>query len=160
MPVSSVQHSDPDMYLYIYRYIFSFCHIIFHQGLSQEIGYSSLFCTVAPHCLSTLNVIVCIYQTQTPGPSHVLPIPPWQRQVYSLCSCFGTSLLIRSAWIPLRPHLQTLLIFISNSNVSSFLKTPMIIQPHPQTPSISSFKVSTLSFFFPFSSKTLIYSFI
>ena len=44
----------------------SFSHIIFHHGLSQETGYSSLCCTVGPHCLSILNVIICIYWPHTP----------------------------------------------------------------------------------------------
>ena len=39
----------------------SFSHIIFHHVLSLEIGYSSLCCTVGPHCLSILKVRVCIY---------------------------------------------------------------------------------------------------
>ena len=40
--------------------IHSFSHIIFHHVLSQEIRYSSLCCSVRPHCLSILNGIVCI----------------------------------------------------------------------------------------------------
>ena len=35
-----------------YIYIYSFSHIIFQHVLSQEIGYSSLCCTVGLHCLS------------------------------------------------------------------------------------------------------------
>ena len=67
-----------------YVYIHSFSHTIFHHVLSQEIEYSSLCYTVRPHCLSILNVIVYIYQAQTPHPSHSLPTPPWQPQVCSL----------------------------------------------------------------------------
>ena len=52
-----------------YTYIHSFFNILFHYGLSQEIGYSSLCCTVRPCCLSILNIIVCIYQLQIPSPS-------------------------------------------------------------------------------------------
>ena len=37
---------------------------------------SFLCCTVGPHCLSTPNVIVCIYQPQTPRPFQSLPPPP------------------------------------------------------------------------------------
>ena len=51
-----------------YTYIRSFLNILFHYGLSQEIGYSSLCYTVRPCCLSILNVIVCIYQPQIPSP--------------------------------------------------------------------------------------------
>ena len=49
-------------------------YILFHYGLSQEIGYSSLCYTVGPCCLSILNVTVCIYYPRTPNPS--LPLPP------------------------------------------------------------------------------------
>ena len=35
----------------------------------QVIGYSSLFYTVGPCCLSFLNVVVCIYYPQTASPS-------------------------------------------------------------------------------------------
>ena len=55
------------IYIYKYIYIYSLSYIIFHHGLSQETGYSSLCCTVGPHCLSILNVIVCIYLLQTPN---------------------------------------------------------------------------------------------
>ena len=34
-------------------------NVIFHQGLSQEIGYSSLCCRGEPGCLFILNVLVC-----------------------------------------------------------------------------------------------------
>ena len=37
-----------------YIYIHSYSHITSHHGLSPEIGYSSLCCTVGPHCLSIL----------------------------------------------------------------------------------------------------------
>ena len=62
---------------------------IFHHGLSQEIGYSSLCYTEGPYCLCILNIIVCIYESQTPHPS--CSVPPWQPQVCFLCLwvCFG-----------------------------------------------------------------------
>ena len=43
-----------------YIHIYSFSHTVFHHVLSQETGHSSLCCTVGPHCLSFLNVIVCL----------------------------------------------------------------------------------------------------
>ena len=49
------------MYMYIhtlYIYIYTFSYTIFHQVLSQGVGYSSLCYIVGPHCLATLNVIV------------------------------------------------------------------------------------------------------
>ena len=46
--------------------LFIYIYTLFHYGLSQEIGYSSLCYTVGRCCLSILNVIVCIYQPQTP----------------------------------------------------------------------------------------------
>ena len=69
----------------LYIYIHSFSHIMFCHVLSQAIAYSSLCCTAGPHCLAILNVIVCIYEPQTPHPSHSLSLPPWQPQVCSPC---------------------------------------------------------------------------
>ena len=43
-----------------YRCIYILFHILFHYGLSQDIEYSSLCCTIGPCCLSILYVIVCI----------------------------------------------------------------------------------------------------
>ena len=64
---------------------------LFHYGVSQETGYSSVCYTVGP-CLSILNVIVCVYKPQIPSPS-LVPTPPpphhaspWQPQLCcSLC---------------------------------------------------------------------------
>ena len=52
----------------IHTYIFFFKNILFQYVSFQEIKYSSLCYTVGPCCLSILNVIVCIYQSQTPSP--------------------------------------------------------------------------------------------
>ena len=72
-----------------------FSHAVFHHVLSQETGYSSLCCAVGSHGLSILNVIVCIYQPQTPHPSHSLFPPSWQPQVCSPCLrvCFCSFVL-------------------------------------------------------------------
>ena len=59
-----------------YICVHSFLNIIFHQ----DIGYSSLCYTAGLHGLSILNVIVCIYQPQTPSPPHSPHPPPWQPQ--------------------------------------------------------------------------------
>ena len=75
VPISAVQQSD--------SVIHRLSYIIFHHGLSQKIGYSSLCYAVGPCCLSILNVIVCLYQPQTPSPSHFLSPPLWQPQVCS-----------------------------------------------------------------------------
>ena len=60
-----------------YIHIHSFLHTIFHHILSQEIGYSSLRCTVGPHCPSILNVIVvCIFLAKLfLGTLPKIPIP-------------------------------------------------------------------------------------
>ena len=42
-------------------------HILFHYGLSLDIGYSPLCYTVGPCCLCILYVMVCICQPQTPN---------------------------------------------------------------------------------------------
>ena len=61
VPLSTVQQGDS--VIPIYTLFFMFFSI---TGLSQYIEHSSLCCTLGPGCfLSTLNVIVCIYQPQT-----------------------------------------------------------------------------------------------
>ena len=60
--------------IHTYTLFFSF---FFHYGFCQEIECSSLCYTGGgPCCLSILNVIVCIYQPQTPSPLICLPSPP------------------------------------------------------------------------------------
>ena len=46
----------------LYTYIHFKIYILFHDGLSQETGYSPMCCAAGPCRLSILNVIVCIYQ--------------------------------------------------------------------------------------------------
>ena len=53
--ISDLLQSDP----VIHTYLYIFSHIIPHHVLSQEMGHSSLCCTVGPHCPSILNVIAC-----------------------------------------------------------------------------------------------------
>ena len=48
--------------------IHSFFHTIFHHLLPQDAGHSSVCYTAEPRCLSIPDVIVCIYQLQTPSP--------------------------------------------------------------------------------------------
>ena len=43
-----------------FTHIHSFINNLFHYGLSQETGYSSLCYTAGPCCLCILNVIACI----------------------------------------------------------------------------------------------------
>ena len=59
-----------------YICIHFFSHIVFHHGLSQETGYSSLCYTVGPHCLTILDVIVLHLPTSN-SQSIPLPPPPW-----------------------------------------------------------------------------------
>ena len=49
-------------------------NILFHYGLSQEAGHSSLCYTIGTY-LSILNIRVCIYQFQTPSASLPPPLP-------------------------------------------------------------------------------------
>ena len=60
--------------------------IIFHHVLSQETGYSSLCCTVGPHCLSILNGIVASTNPKFPSPS--IPLPTGNhKSVLCVCEC-------------------------------------------------------------------------
>ena len=43
-----------------YTYVYILSHILFHDGLLQDIEYSSLCYTGRPYCLSLLFMIVCI----------------------------------------------------------------------------------------------------
>ena len=92
------------MYIFIYVNIYFCSHTIFRHVLYQETGYSSLCCTVGLHCLSTLKVIVCIYQPQTSHPFHFLPPPPWQPQVcficLQVCFCFTDSFICAIFGVP------------------------------------------------------------
>ena len=54
---------------YVYILFLKLSSIVFYP---QQIGYSSLCCTVGLGCLLILNVTVCIYQ---PCPSHSLLLP-------------------------------------------------------------------------------------
>ena len=71
VPISAVQQSDSVTHTHTYIYI----HIIFKYSflydLSKDTEYDSLCYTLGP-CLSILNVMVCIYQPQTPSPSFSL----------------------------------------------------------------------------------------
>ena len=57
VPFSAVQQNDPVIHIPTH----CFSDIIFYLALSQETGYSSLCCSIRSHCLSILNVMVCIY---------------------------------------------------------------------------------------------------
>ena len=59
-----------------YTYIYSFLNVLFHYGLSREIGYSYLCYTVGLCCLPILKEVVFIYQPQTPIPCPSLPHIP------------------------------------------------------------------------------------
>ena len=65
-------------------YIYPFSHSIFHHGLSQETGYSSLCCAVGPHCLSILNGIPSIYKPQTPRPFYSFSSPLATTSLFSV----------------------------------------------------------------------------
>ena len=71
------------LYTHTHTHTFFF-NILFHYGLPQDTGYSSLCYTVGPCCLSVLNVIVWIYQPQTPSPSLSHPFSPLATSLVSM----------------------------------------------------------------------------
>ena len=83
------------IYIFIYLYTFFFFNILFHYGLSQEIGYSSMHYTAGPCCLPTLSVvlIVCIYQSQIPSASLSLPLSLLSNYKSDLYVCDSVSAL-------------------------------------------------------------------
>ena len=67
LSISAIWQSDQSyIYIHYFSHIiiffwsswFLFFYIIFYNILSQVIGYSSLYYTAGPHCLSILNVMV------------------------------------------------------------------------------------------------------
>ena len=52
-----------------YTYIYILFYSLFHYGLSQDIEYSCLCCTVGPWCLSIFYVTTYIFYPQPPTPS-------------------------------------------------------------------------------------------
>ena len=70
------------MYTYINTHTFFFLYYLplwFHHGLSQEIGYGFLCCTVGPYYLSILSVIVSnnLKLPVYPTPKLILQIFSW-----------------------------------------------------------------------------------
>ena len=72
--ISAVHHIDSVTHTHTHTHTHTLSCTIFHHVLPQKIGHSSLCCSVGPHCISILNVIVCIYQPQTlcPSPFHFI----------------------------------------------------------------------------------------
>ena len=68
----------------------------FHHALSQETGLSSPCCAEGSHGSSILNVIVCIYQPQTPRPSH--PATPGSRQPRVCSPRLCLTLILQGLW--------------------------------------------------------------
>jgi len=57
VPISALQQCDSVSHTHVH----SFYHTIPHHSSSKDIGHSSLWYRVGPHCPTILNVIVCIY---------------------------------------------------------------------------------------------------
>ena len=74
----------------------SFFNIILHHGPSQENAHSSLCCRVRPYCVSIQNVIVCIYQLQTPCPSPSSSTPSNHESILYVWVCFFFLIFIYS----------------------------------------------------------------
>ena len=92
VPISVLQQSDPVIHTHTHTHTHSFSRIIFYHDLSQERGYSSLFCIVEPYCASILNVIVCLYRPQIPSLFHSLS-PPLNNHKSVLYVCGSVSVL-------------------------------------------------------------------
>ena len=82
-------------------FIHYFSLLMFHCVLSKETEYSSLCYSVGPHCLSILNVSVCIDQPQIPSPSHFLPLgsPHVCPLDLWVCFCSGDMFLCALSWL-------------------------------------------------------------
>ena len=75
--ISAVQQNNAVIYISTSTHTHIPFLILSHPSCSIPRGWTfSILCyTVGLHCLSTPNVLVYIYQSQTPRPSHSLPIP-------------------------------------------------------------------------------------
>ena len=68
VPIPTVQQSDSFVHICTFFFLF-FSIMVYHRILN-------IVCHIlGPCCLSILNIIVCIYQLQTPSPSLSLPSP-------------------------------------------------------------------------------------
>ena len=76
-------------FVYVHVHTHTHTHFFSYHLPSGSITSDwNMLCYIAgPHCLSTPSAIVCIYEPQTPSPSHSfsLPRPPWQPQICPLC---------------------------------------------------------------------------
>ena len=86
----SYTHTHIHIYIYTHMCVYIlFSHNIVHHVPSQVIGYNSL-CFIARNkaiklnCLFTPNAIVCIYQPQTPSPSHSFLLPLKTTNLFSM----------------------------------------------------------------------------
>ena len=75
--ISAIQQKK-SIYIFFFSYYLPSCSI-------PRNWIQFLCCTIGPHSLFILSVIVCIYQPPNSHPSYSLPHPPWQPQVCSLC---------------------------------------------------------------------------
>ena len=91
--IIALQKSDSVIHIF-------FFHILFHHGLSQDIEYGFLCCTVGPCCLSILYmpVFICYPKLQS-NPSSLLSL--WQPQVCSLRPWFCFWSQISFIWLSL-----------------------------------------------------------
>ena len=96
---------------HLYTYVHYFL-ILFYHILIQEVGHSSLCCRVGSHCLSILNVIVCIYQPQTPHPSPPNPANISLLSMSMICFCFEDRTIYVIFYIP---HASDIMWYLSFS---------------------------------------------
>ena len=78
-------HIHTHTYIYIHIFFLTLSSILFYPKRLDRVP-----CAVGPHCLSILNVTVCIYSPQTPRPSHSLSLP---LSNHSLHVCESVSVL-------------------------------------------------------------------
>ena len=102
---------------------------LFHYGLLQDIGHSSLCSTLGPCCLSVLYRKAHVCSPQPPAPTLPQPPPPWQPQVCSLCLSFTNleSLFFRNEKDPAAVKKRDKLSFFSCPFQSSFLRQLLLL---------------------------------
>ena len=82
VPISAVQQCDSVIHIYVF-FLYIFPIMVYHRILTI------VPCTLWP-CLSILNVMVCVYQLQTPDPSLSIPSALVVVQSFSCVWLFAT----------------------------------------------------------------------
>ena len=84
--------------------------MVFPRRLDSSLSY-----TVGPHCLSTLNLTVCVYQPQTRSPSHSLPSNN-HRSALHVCESVSVVKIVHLCHVLDSTYKQYRMVFVFSDN--------------------------------------------